>query len=332
VGEVQTDCLIIGGGPAGLTAAIYLARFRLRTLVIDAGKSRAALIPCTNNHAGFPHGISGKNLLARMRQQAHRFGVEFQEGYVETLTKVGHGFVASSGSNWMGARSVLLATGVTNIAPRMPADIHDEALSRGRLRYCPVCDGYEASGQRIAVLGTGARGIKEAEFLRSYSEDVSLVAPHAPHELGTDDRGRLSSVGVSIIDGPARDFELTADKFGLVCAAGKCWFDTMYPALGSEIHSDLAIALGADCSHEGCIRVDSHQSTSVPGLFAAGDVVLGLDQISHAMGEAGVAATAMRNEFARTGALLFTGSAAANSGRGGTLLGASGRFQSVLFP
>jgi thioredoxin reductase (NADPH) len=79
----------------------------------------------------------------------------------------------------------------------------------------------------------------------------------------------------------------------------------MYPALGSEVHSDLASSLGAECSEEGCIRVDSHQATSVPGLFAAGDVVLGLDQISHAIGEAGVAATAMRNMLAASQPLLF---------------------------
>jgi thioredoxin reductase (NADPH) len=304
---MQTDCLIIGAGPAGLTAAIYLARFHLRTMVIDAGKSRAALIPCTNNHPGFPHGISGEELLARMRQQAHRFSVEFCDAYVGTLEQIEHGFVANTGSASITARTVLLATGVTNRAPEIPADIHDKALSRGHLRYCPVCDGYEASGQRIGVIGTGARGLKEAEFLRAYSDDVSLVAPHGPHELETAERDRLNGIGVTIMDGPVRDFELTTDKIAFTCAAGICWFDTIYPALGSEIHSGLAIALGADCSDEGCIRVDSHQSTSVPGLFAAGDVVLGLDQISHAMGEAGVAATAMRNRLAQSDPLLFSG-------------------------
>jgi thioredoxin reductase (NADPH) len=306
---MQADCLIIGGGPAGITAAIYLARFHLRTIVIDAGKSRAALIPRTNNHAGFPHGISGKELLERMRQQAHRFAVEFHHGRVERLEKLTGGFVATTQSGFATAPTVLLATGVTNLAPRMPAEIHDEALSHGQLRYCPVCDAYEASGQRIAVIGTGARGAKEAEFLRSYSDDVTLIAPHARHKLETSERDRLNNIGVAIIDGPAQDFELAAGTIGFVCAAGKCWFDTIYPALGSNIHSELAIALGADCSDEGCIRVDSHQSTSVPGLFAAGDVVLGLDQISHAMGEASVAGTAMRNRLAQSRPLLFSGRA-----------------------
>jgi thioredoxin reductase (NADPH) len=303
--ELQTDCLVIGGGPAGLTAAIYLARFRLRTLVIDVGKGRAGLIPCTNNHAGFPGGISGGELLARMRQQAHRFGAELHHDQVETLDNIRGGFIANTASRSVTARSVLLATGITNIAPPMPAKIHDAALRRGQLRYCPVCDGYEASGQRIAVVGTGSRGAKEAEFLRSYSDKVSLIALDGPHELEAIERDRLNKIGIVLIDGPTRDFELANEKIGFTCAAGRCWFETIYPALGSKVHSDLAVALGADCSDEGCIRVDSHQSTSIPGLFAAGDVVLGLDQISHAMGEAGIAATAMRNRLAESIPLLF---------------------------
>jgi thioredoxin reductase (NADPH) len=329
-GEVQTDCLIIGGGPAGLTAAIYLARFRLRTIVIDAGNSRAALIPRTNNHAGFPHGISGKELLERMRQQARRFDVEFHYDHVEKLEKLTGGFLATTRSRSARARSVLLATGITNVAPRMPAEIHDAALSGGQLRYCPVCDGYEASGQRIAVIGTGARGAKEAEFLRSYSDDVTLIAPHGPHELETSERDRLNSIGVILVDGPPQQFELAAQRIGFLCAAGKCWFDTLYPALGSEIHSELAAGLDADCSDEGCIRVDNHQRTSVHGVFAAGDVVLGLDQISHAMGEAGVAATAMRNRLAQSRPLLFSGRAAPIQACEERALGAAGTPQSKL--
>jgi thioredoxin reductase (NADPH) len=144
------------------------------------------------------------------------------------------------------------------------------------------------------------------------------------------DRDRLNSIAITIIDGPARDFELTAAKIGFACAAGKCWFDTMYPALGSEARSELAIALGADCSDEGCIRVDNHQATSVPGLFAAGDVVLGLDQISHAMGEAGVAATAMRNRLAQSAPLLFSSRAAPIQAYEETLPGTAGTPQAEL--
>jgi thioredoxin reductase (NADPH) len=110
--------------------------------------------------------------------------------------------------------------------------MHDKALNRGQLRYCPICDAYEASSQRIAVIGTGSRGLKEAEFLRAYSDQVRLVAPDGPHELRAADRDRLLGISVSLLDGPAAHFRLTAKNIAVACAAGECWFDTLYPALG----------------------------------------------------------------------------------------------------
>ena len=292
------DCLIIGAGPAGLTAAIYAARFRLKVQVIDAGASRAGLIPCTHNHAGFPDGVSGRELLARMRAQAVKYGARIEHGAVTQIATADPGFVAQTTAGSMRARTVLLATGVTNRRPPMPEELHRAALAAGRLRYCPVCDGFEVIGQDVAVIGTGERGVKEAKFLRSYTDKVTLVAPTGPHELGDDDRTALVEADVIIADGPVEGFELAETGLSFSCAQGRRTFDTVYPALGSDVHSDLAKALGASVTSEDCIKVDSHQRTSVPGLYAAGDVVIGLDQISHAMGEAGVAATTIRNDLA----------------------------------
>jgi thioredoxin reductase (NADPH) len=298
------DCLIVGAGPAGLTAAIYLARFRLSVTVTDSGKSRAALIPCTRNQAGFPDGIAGKDLLARMRRQASRFGVSVRSGQVTALHHRGNLFEADGIRTDVQARTVLLATGITNRRPDMPDSVHDPALARGRLRYCPVCDGFEVTDQRVAVIGTGMKGIREAEFLRSYTRDVTLVASDGPHRLTDEERRHLGAIGVPAIDGPAHSFVLTEHGLTFLSAVGPLTFASVYPALGSEIHAGLADALGATCTDEGCIRVDAHQRTSVPGLYAAGDVVLGLDQISHAMGEAGVAATTIRNDLAAHAPLL----------------------------
>jgi thioredoxin reductase (NADPH) len=297
------DCLIVGAGPAGLTAAIYLARFHLDVIVVDSGRSRAATIPCSHNHAGFPDGIGGAELLARMRQQAARYGAQVQSGRIDTLTQEEDGFSAS-GTEAVRARAVLLATGVTNRRPAMPEALHDAALAQGRLRYCPICDGYEVTDQRVAVIGTGGHGVKEAIFLRSYTASVSLFAADGAHALNDADRKCLAEVGVRVIDGPARDFLLTTDGLSFQASAGREAFASMYPALGSDIHSGLAAQLGADRTDEGCIKVDSHQRTSVPGLYAAGDVVAGLDQISHAMGEGGVAATTIRNELTNRARLL----------------------------
>ena len=289
------DCIIIGAGPAGLTAAIYLARFHLSVRLLDSGSSRAATIPRTRNHAGFPDGIAGRDLLALMQTQAERYDAVVERVEATAIACEGDGFVVTAGTSPLGARTVLLATGVVNNRPTMPEALHDTALARGLIRYCPICDGYEITDKRVGVIGDGAHGVREALFLRGYTRDLTLVGPTAALSLAPADRAALDDAGIRRVDGPCRDFAIDGDRIMLDTAAGSMRFDSIYPAMGSVIRSKLAIAAGARATNEGCLEVDEHQRTSVPGLFAAGDVVRGLDQISHAMGEAGVAATAIRN-------------------------------------
>lgn len=292
------DCLIIGGGPAGLTAAIYAARFHLNVRIIDFGKSRALQITRTHNHAGFPEGISGVELLQRMRTQAAKYGSLIDEGRVHNLQKTDGGFVASTDIGVINATSVILATGVTNRRPEISEALHSEALKSGRLRYCPVCDGYEVSGKNVAVIGAGGDAVKEAIFMKSFTQHVTFVGSQ---EIDEVERSRLEKFEIPFVAGPAREFNLEKDGISFVCRSHRYGFDTVYPALGSSVHSELAIQLGAEVTNDACIEVDSHQRTSVEGLYAAGDVVIGLDQISHAMGQAGVCATTVRNDLALRG-------------------------------
>lgn len=298
------DCLIIGGGPAGLTAAIYAARFRLRVCLIDAGQSRAALIPLTRNHAGFPEGISGVALLERMREQAQKWGAALRGGAIHSLARRGGGFVATWADGEVAARAVLMATGLTSHRPDMSDDVHLAALAAGCFRYCPVCDGFEVMDQDVAVIGTGARGAKEALFLRSFTDRVTLIAPDGAHVFDTDERCALIDAAVILADGPLETMALAPSGLRLQFGRATKVFESVYPALGSTAHSELAAGLGAALTAEGCLKVDAHQRTSVEGLYAAGDVVIGLDQISHAMGEAGVAATTIRNDLAARHPLL----------------------------
>lgn len=294
------DCLIVGGGPAGLTAAIYLARFHLSVLVADGGESRADLIPLTRNLAGFPDGIAGSELLTRMREQGKRYGVRHWAGNVVSLQGGFGRFVVQTSAGAFRTRTVLLATGVFNRRPGMPANIHDEALARGLLRYCPICDGYEVTDSAVAVIGTGEHGTNEAEFLRSYTADVTLIAPTGKHELDASQRSRLENGAIQAVDGPCLDFELMQDGILIATSTGRRVFATVYAALGSDVRSELAAAIEAEVSSDGCLIVDRHQRTSVAGLYAAGDVVRGLDQLSYAMGQGGVAAVAIRNDLARS--------------------------------
>ena len=295
----QLDCLIVGAGPAGLTAAIYLARFHLKLKVVDEGRSRAGWIPCTRNVPGFPDGVAGTELLAKMRAQAEKYGASIESGRVSRIARVDSGFEAEWGSGTAVARTVLFATGVKNRRPDMDEELHETALARGLIRYCPICDGYEVTDKKIGVIGSGRHGVAEAVFLRSFTSDITLIAPGDRHDLGAEDQSRLEAHGIVTVDGPSRGVALHDKCIVVETAEGHHTFDSVYPALGSDTHTELAEQIGVTLNETGCIVVDDHQRTNVLGAYAAGDVVIGLDQISHAMGEGGVAATTIRNDLAR---------------------------------
>ena len=292
------DCLIIGGGPAGLTAAIYLARFHLDIMVVDAGKSRASWIPCTRNVSGFPDGIKGTELLQRMRDQACKYGAKMETEFVTKLERGSDGlFTATWGSGCASAHAVLIATGVTNRRPPMDEALHDDALARGLVRYCPICDGYEVTDKKVGVIGSDSHGVAEALFLRSFTADLTLIAPDKALRLKPEDFEKLKAAGIQCVDGPAQAVAIPDGCIVVDTAEGHHTFDTIYPALGSDTHTQLAEMAGAQLSGDACILVDRHMRTTMPGLYAAGDVVIGLDQISHSMGQGGVAATTIRNDL-----------------------------------
>ena len=280
------DCVIIGGGPAGLTAAVYLARYRRRIVLFDAGGSRAELIPESHNYPGFPGGVSGPGLLTALRKQAETYGVTLISAKITDLKREGGGFTARFGEQQVQSQFVLLATGIVDKSPNLP-DIN-EAIANGSIRYCPICDGYEATDQRIGVLGHGQDASSKAKFLRTYSKDVTL--------LNLDDQkgemvNSLREAGVKIA-GPVSHIENRQDDIRAVTHGGETLsFDVIYPALGCDVQSELAVALGAKTNDVGCLEVDAHQRTTVDGIYAAGDVVSDLHQIAVGTGHAAIAAT-----------------------------------------
>lgn len=295
--DPQLDCLIIGGGPAGLTAAIYLARYHRKVVVVDDGNSRARWIPTSRNHAGFPDGIGGEELLTRMRAQAERYGARLLRGRVEAIEGASGHFRTCVDGVALPARTLILATGTKNRRPDIDPGIHQTALTRGQLRYCPVCDGFEATGQAIAVLGGDARGVAEALFLRTYSGNITVLAQNQM-EIDADDRARLGDAGIKIEERPIvrldfGDSHVTAHLRG----GGALYFDTVYPALGSDSNDELAKAFGIELGDGCCIAVDQKQRTSREGIYAAGDIVYALDQICVAMGHAAIAATTLHNDL-----------------------------------
>jgi thioredoxin reductase (NADPH) len=291
VAEPVYDCAVIGAGPAGLTGALYLARFHRRVVVFDGGASRARWIPESHNCPGFPGGVSGTELLKRLGAHLAGYQVLRRRTCVRGAKRTNTGFSLMGDDDVeVRASTVLLATGIVDVLPE--TSWAEDAIAAGALRLCPVCDGYEASDQRLAVFGPGSTALEHAIFLRTFSQNVALVCSDGV--LAKENAERAASLGVRVISNAG---EPTFD--GARCAfevdGRREVFDSVYAFLGCRPQSDLATALGATADDVGALRVDQHQMTSVPGLYAAGDVVSSLSQISVAVGQAGVAASAIHH-------------------------------------
>lgn len=293
------DCLIVGGGAAGLTAAVYLGRYKRRVVVVDDDGSRLKLIPRTRNVPGFPDGIEGPELLARLRAQAARYRVPMETARIARVQRLPDGsFRAEAGDRAWHARFLLLATGARDVEPEIEGVV--EATRAGQVRYCPICDGYETEGRRVAVLGRAGHGVRESLFLANWGNEITWLSMATQEEVGAADLARLRTAGVCIADSPPQRIDCGVDGVGVrvrLQDGQELAFDMLYPALGLHHACELATALGARACEDGQLEVDRHQQTTVEGLYVAGDVAMDLNQISVAAGHAAIAATAIHNRL-----------------------------------
>ena len=293
--QKQIDCVIVGAGPAGLTAAIYLARFRRKVMVVDSGQSRAAYIPVSHNAPGFPNGVSGLHLLERLRDQAAHYGVDVVKAEVSSIKTVAGKFDCAIDDERIAAMTVLIAAGIRD--NHLPMPDWNGAVLAGAIRLCPICDGYDVIDQNISLVATSRTGLGHALFLRTYSPRVTLFCDAKDGRFTSDDRAELEQANITLIeDGIARVCREGERQVRVECCGGQSYlFDVLYPMVGDVARSGLATALGVTCTDDGQIVVDRHQRSNVAGLYAAGDVVDGLNQIAVATGHAAIAATAIHN-------------------------------------
>jgi thioredoxin reductase (NADPH) len=299
------DTLIVGGGPGGLTAAIYLRRFTRSVALVDKGNSRLRLIPVSHNYPGFPEGVPGHVLLGNLTVQLERYGGTVMPGEILDLRIEDGLFVGdyAAGDAPEGepvrirAHTVLLATGVADAG--LPIENWREAIAFGSLRLCPVCDGFDVMDKRIAVATADTNPIGHALFMRSFSSDVTLFERGPASMLDDEGKRRLDAAGVRLIESPLLSVTLDASmKPVMHTEDGEEYSaDVFYPMLGEKARSNLAAKLGAKTAQCEEIVVDDHYATSVPGLYAIGDVVVGLNQIAVATGGAAKAAVRIHNQL-----------------------------------
>ncbi|MEO7062496.1 MAG: NAD(P)/FAD-dependent oxidoreductase [Dokdonella sp.] len=289
------DCAVVGAGPGGMTAAIYLTRSRRSVVLLDADQSRAHWIPRSHNCPGFPHGISGDELIERLREQLSFYKVSIVRTRVTGLERKDDCFCLTDGRRdiWW-ARSVILATGIVDVLP------HDswvpQAMQLGALRLCAICDGYEASDRMLAAYGPLASALSHALFLRTFSPSVAVV----PCDDAQPDQAQVKTAqaaGIELMRRPrALEFDGSHCLFIDHDGAPRV-FDVVYPVLGSQTQSGLATRLGARVDENLELIVGKDQQTSIDGVYAVGDVVSALNQISVALGHAAIAATAVHNKL-----------------------------------
>jgi thioredoxin reductase len=285
----QVDVVIVGGGPAGLSAALILGRCRRRVVVIDAGEHR-------NRRAHAVHGYLTRDgaapldiLRAARTELVHYPTVELRSGIVTDVAGARGAFtVGMADGGTVEARRVLLATGVIDVVPGIAG--LPELFGRS-VHHCPHCDGYEYAGQPIGVYGQARPGIEAAVAMLAWSEDIVLFTDGRP--LGADDRLRSEQVGVTVRDERIVRLEGQDGRLERVVLADGSAVPRagLFLVAGQREQSDLAKRLGCEINADGVVVADEHEVTSVPGVYVAGDASTGEQLVVVAAAQGAVAAT-----------------------------------------
>jgi thioredoxin reductase (NADPH) len=292
----QREVIIIGGGIAGLSAAIYLGRAERDTLVIDSGRSMAKAEPRVENYLGFPKGVGGGELLKYGRQQAKRYGVRFAKDEIkDALAKKG-GFVLQGRRKAYRTKRLLLATGIFHLPPRIPGV--KECLGHSMF-FCKDCDGYRVRGKRIAICGANNEAVDYALGMLHYSACVIVATNGEKPRWSRKHAGWLKEYEI-----PVHPEKITGVEHHTcqVCAlkfkhGPRIKIDNIFTTRGDIFHTHLAESLGARLDSNGEIEIDQCLRTSVPRLYAAGCVTPANCQMIIAAGQGAAAAQAINRDL-----------------------------------
>jgi thioredoxin reductase (NADPH) len=289
------DAAVIGGGPAGLSAALYLARYNRSVLVFDTGHGRSTHHQVNHNYLGFPEGIATVGLRELARKQLAPYGqVGILHHVITELSGDGErGFTAHAQGRTWEARVIVLATGVLDHFPHFPGW---ESYVGRSMFWCITCDGYENRGKNILVVGHSDGAAGEAMQLHSLTDRVQLLTNSEAHEISPKFLTRLAAAGIEVIDDHIGSVEGADGVMSAVItrkAGRRLGLDSLFSIQGANPETSLARQLGVALAPSGWIDVDTEQKTSVPGVYAAGDVTaLHSHQVTAAVHEGAQAASA----------------------------------------
>ena len=267
------DSIIVGGGPAGLSAAVYLGRALRQTVVIDGGQGRAYGPQLNENYLGFPRGIKAQRLRELGQQQAKRFGVEFVQGTINTATCVDDQTFTMAGDcgEWQ-ARTVIVATGVTDI---WPSFLEVDRYVGRSLFWCITCDGFRARDKRTVLIGANDEATTTALQFLTFTRKLVFIATGTGGEIqiSAEKVALMESSGIEVVEGALERVDGSRGMVRRVVAGGKTYeADLLFSLLGQVPNSRLAATLGVLLDEKGYVRIDQEQRTNVPRIYAASDV------------------------------------------------------------
>ncbi|MEO6778258.1 MAG: NAD(P)/FAD-dependent oxidoreductase [Gemmatimonadaceae bacterium] len=291
------DVAIVGGGPAGLTAAVWLARYLRRVIVIDAGDPRNWETRGVNGYLGLD-GITPAELRGRGREQCRRYGATLLEATVTTVDRVDDDLfrlTLASGGLITAAR-LLLAIGVRDVWPDVPGL---ETCYGATAHVCPDCDGFEARGCKVVVIASGRKAAGLALALTTWTDQIVICTNGSPADLSAELLGKLDALNIPIIEAPITCVRSSGSEArALELAGGMCLdCDQIFFAIGQEPSDDLGAQLGCERDEIGRVVTDLHFHTSVTNVYAAGDIIHGPQLAIAAAGIGAVAAIAIHHSL-----------------------------------
>jgi thioredoxin reductase (NADPH) len=288
------ECAIIGAGPGGLVSGLYLERYKRKIVIFDSMDSRAQWAPRIRNLIGYTNGISGRHLLFQLRKQVSAYNPRFVKGEACVQRKKS-AFEISVGDSKFTAQTVILATGMKDIQPDVPNVT--SLRKKGLLAYCPICDGFDHSKQKVGLLVRDNHGLKKVSFLAKFSPNLRVFTTQkfrvASHHIQT-----MHKLGIRFYSEPIQSLEANKGLQVNFELGRPVHVDLAYVGLGSYLNDHAFKGLKKlKRKKDGFIMTTSHQETSIPGLYAVGDCAQGLSQVSVAVGHAAVAATQIHNRL-----------------------------------